>query len=61
MAIGRLGTGIVRRARTGHEPRGASVALLLTALRDEAKRLAHFGEACAEYMGTSKRFVPFVV
>lgn len=40
---------------------GASVALLLTALRDEAECIAHFGEAYAEYMGTSKRFVPFLV
>lgn len=40
---------------------GASVALLLTALRDEAECIAHFGEAYAAYMGTSKRFVPFLV
>lgn len=39
---------------------GASVALLLTALRDEAECLDHFGAAYAAYMKTSKRFVPFV-
>lgn len=38
----------------------ASVALLLTALRDEAECLAHFGAAYAQYMHTTKRFVPFV-
>ena len=37
------------------------MALLLTALRDEAECIAHFGEAYAAYMGTSKRFVPFLV
>jgi protein-S-isoprenylcysteine O-methyltransferase Ste14 len=39
---------------------GASVALLLTALRDEAECVAHFGPAYSDYMRTSKRFVPFV-
>jgi protein-S-isoprenylcysteine O-methyltransferase Ste14 len=39
---------------------GASAALLLTALRDEAECLDHFGSAYASYMKTSKRFVPFV-
>lgn len=38
----------------------ASVALFITALRDEAECLAHFGEAYAGYMRTSKRFVPFI-
>jgi len=40
---------------------GASIALLITALRDEAECLQHFGESYAEYMLTSKRFVPFIV
>lgn len=39
----------------------ASVALFLTAWRDEAECLAHFGEAYAAYMQTTKRFVPFIV
>jgi len=39
---------------------GASVALLLTALRDEAECSQYFGAPYAEYMKTSKRFVPFV-
>lgn len=39
---------------------GASVALWMTALRDEAECIAHFGEAYRAYMGTNKRFVPFV-
>jgi protein-S-isoprenylcysteine O-methyltransferase Ste14 len=39
---------------------GASIALLLTALRDEAECRLHFGTAYAEYMKTSKRFVPFL-
>ena len=39
----------------------ASIALFITALRDEAECLAHFGEAYAAYMKTSKRFVPFIV
>lgn len=38
----------------------ASIALYVTALRDEAECLAHFGEAYAGYMRTSKRFVPFI-
>jgi len=38
----------------------ASVALLLTALRDEAECRQHFGKAYDDYMKTSKRFVPFV-
>ena len=38
----------------------ASIALLLTALRDEAECRQHFGAAYADYMKTSKRFVPFV-
>ena len=38
----------------------ASIALLITALRDEAECLQHFGDEYARYMGTSKRFVPFV-
>ena len=40
---------------------GASIALLITALRDEAECLAHFGSAYADYMKTSKRFVPFII
>ncbi|MGY4829994.1 methyltransferase family protein [Sphaerotilaceae bacterium SBD11-9] len=39
---------------------GASIALLITALRDEAECLQHFGNEYARYMRTSKRFVPFV-
>ena len=39
---------------------GASIALLVTALRDEAECLQHFGNEYAHYMRTSKRFVPFV-
>jgi protein-S-isoprenylcysteine O-methyltransferase Ste14 len=38
----------------------ASIALFLTALRDEAQCSQHFGAAYAEYMKTTKRFVPFV-
>ena len=38
----------------------ASIALLITALRDEAECLQHFGAAYAAYMKASKRFVPFV-
>lgn len=39
---------------------GASIALFVTALRDEAECSQHFGAAYAEYMKTRKRFVPFV-
>jgi protein-S-isoprenylcysteine O-methyltransferase Ste14 len=39
---------------------GASIALLITALRDEAECLQHFGAVYAEYMLKSKRFLPFV-
>lgn len=39
---------------------GASIALFFTALRDEAECSQYFGAAYAEYMKTSKRFVPFV-
>jgi protein-S-isoprenylcysteine O-methyltransferase Ste14 len=39
---------------------GASIALLITALRDEAECLQHFGAGYAEYMLKSKRFLPFV-
>ena len=38
----------------------ASIALVLTALRDEAECSAYFGLAYADYMKTSKRFVPFL-
>lgn len=38
----------------------ATLFLLLTALRDEAECLAHFGARYADYMRQSKRFVPFV-
>ena len=37
-----------------------SIALLLTALRDEAECRRYFGAPYVEYMRTSKRFVPFV-
>ena len=39
---------------------GATLALLLTALRDEAECRQYFGAEYADYMKTSKRFVPFV-
>jgi protein-S-isoprenylcysteine O-methyltransferase Ste14 len=39
---------------------GATVFLLLTALRDEAECLRHFGEPYRAYMRGTKRFVPFV-
>lgn len=38
----------------------ATVALLVTALRDEAECRAHFGEAYVAYMKTTRRFVPFI-
>ena len=38
----------------------ASLFLVLTARRDEAECLAHFGEAYRLYMSRSKRFVPFL-
>ncbi|MFO1337125.1 MAG: isoprenylcysteine carboxylmethyltransferase family protein [Burkholderiaceae bacterium] len=38
----------------------ASVALLLTALRDEAECRAYFGDAYLRYAETNKRFIPFV-
>ena len=39
---------------------GTTIALFFTALRDEAECRQQFGAAYAEYMKTSKRFVPFV-
>ena len=39
---------------------GASVFLLLTALRDEIECRAHFGADYADYMRRSKRFIPFM-
>lgn len=39
---------------------GASVFLLLTALRDEIECRTHFGADYANYMQRSKRFIPFV-
>jgi protein-S-isoprenylcysteine O-methyltransferase Ste14 len=38
----------------------ASIALFITALRDEAECLQHFGDAYAAYMKTTRRFVPFI-
>lgn len=38
----------------------ASLALFITALRDEAECLQHFGTPYAEYMKTNRRFVPFL-
>lgn len=38
----------------------ASVSMLLTAIRDERECMAYFGEPYANYMKTSKRFIPFV-
>jgi len=40
---------------------GATIALYVTALRDEAESRQHFGTAYTEYMRTSKRFVPFIL
>jgi protein-S-isoprenylcysteine O-methyltransferase Ste14 len=40
---------------------GASAALFVAALRDEAECLSHFGEAYAYYMKSNKRFIPFVL
>lgn len=39
---------------------GASIALFCTARCDEAECREYFGAAYAEYMQTSKRFIPFV-
>lgn len=39
----------------------ASLAFWLTALRDEAECQAYFGEAYADYMRRTKRFVPYVL
>jgi protein-S-isoprenylcysteine O-methyltransferase Ste14 len=39
----------------------ATVLLVLTALSDEKECLAHFGEAYRDYMGRTRRFIPFVV
>ena len=39
----------------------ATFALWLTARRDERECLAHFGAPYADYMKTSKRFIPFVL
>ncbi|MBE0596879.1 MAG: isoprenylcysteine carboxylmethyltransferase family protein [Desulfuromonadales bacterium] len=39
---------------------GASIALFCTALRDEAECCKYFGAPYADYMKTSKRFIPFV-
>ncbi len=39
---------------------GATLALLLTALRDEAECRRHFGQAYVDYMKVSKRFVPYL-
>ena len=39
----------------------ATASLVLTALRDEAECLAHFGADYADYMRSSKRFIPWVV
>jgi protein-S-isoprenylcysteine O-methyltransferase Ste14 len=39
---------------------GTSVAIYLTALRDEAECKRHFGAGYVEYIKTSKRFIPFV-
>jgi protein-S-isoprenylcysteine O-methyltransferase Ste14 len=38
----------------------ATVCLLLTARAEEAEDLAFFGDAYREYMGRTRRFVPFV-
>lgn len=38
----------------------ATVMLLLTAIRDEQECCEYFGSQYAEYMTTTKRFVPFV-
>jgi len=38
----------------------ASLSLIATALAEERENLAHFGPSYAEYMKTSRRFIPFV-
>ncbi len=40
---------------------GASIALFVAALRDEAECRQHFGSMYTDYMKTSKRFIPFVL
>jgi protein-S-isoprenylcysteine O-methyltransferase Ste14 len=40
---------------------GASIMVVLTALRDEAECRNYFGLAYAEYMKASKRFIPFLL
>lgn len=39
----------------------ASLALWLTAKRDETECLAYFGKAYADYMKSTKRFIPYVI
>ena len=39
----------------------ASLAMWMTAKRDEAECLVYFGEAYADYMKSTKRFIPYVV
>jgi protein-S-isoprenylcysteine O-methyltransferase Ste14 len=39
----------------------ATVLMFVTALRDERECLQHFGEPYRAYMGTTRRFIPFVL
>jgi len=39
---------------------GASIAIFVTALRDEAECKQHFGVVYIKYMKTNKRFIPFL-
>ena len=39
----------------------STLFLWLTARRDEAECLAHFGEPYRQYMWRSKRFIPFLI
>jgi len=59
-AQSRLGWVLEGRVADQSRSRPAPALLLLTALRDEAECLDHFGVSYAAYMKTSKRFVPFI-
>ena len=39
----------------------ATVLLFVTALREEQECLAHFGQAYRDYMGRTRRFLPFLL
>lgn len=38
----------------------ASIAIFITALRDEVECQKYFGDAYSDYMKTNKRFIPFI-